>query len=200
MRAVTDGPFVRTIRSSGTVRVARGEAVSVGSGSAVVRTVGHAPSETLKAGTTALWCMSVELPFAPVDTIIRRNAGSLRVSAEAAEELARRIQERGAELAAEAAEVATEDGRKTLMASDFGVDADLDKDDLELPIAPVDRIARLDIDDYRVSMDARIALASLLESYADTVAAAAADLARHADRRTVKSEDVEAYYELKQYF
>jgi len=144
--------------------------------------------------------MSVELPFAPVDTIIRRNAGSLRVSAEAAEELARRIQERGAQLATEAAEVATEDGRKTLMASDFGIETDLDKDDLELPIAPVDRIARLDIDDYRVSMDARIALASLLESYADTVAAAAADLARHADRRTVKSEDVEAYYELKQYF
>ncbi|WP_123536215.1 histone family protein [Halosimplex salinum] len=144
--------------------------------------------------------MSVELPFAPVDTIIRRNAGSLRVSAEAAEELARRIQERGAELAVEAADVATADGRKTLMAADFGVDASGDKDDLELPIAPVDRIARLDIDDYRVSMEARIALASLLETYADRVAAAAADLARHADRRTVKAEDVEAYFRLKQYF
>ncbi|HKL29999.1 MAG TPA: histone-like protein, partial [Natrialbaceae archaeon] len=43
--------------------------------------------------------MSVELPFAPVDTIIRRNAGDLRVSAEAAEELARRVQHRGAALA-----------------------------------------------------------------------------------------------------
>ena len=59
--------------------------------------------------------MSVELPFAPVDTVIRRNAGQLRVSAEAAEELARRIQERGAALAAEAAESATADGRKTLI-------------------------------------------------------------------------------------
>jgi len=144
--------------------------------------------------------MSVELPFAPVDTIIRRNAGSLRVSAEAAEELARRIQERGAELAARAAEVATTDGRKTLMASDFDVEVTADKDDLELPIAPVDRIARLEIDDYRVSMDARIALASLLESYADRVAAAAADLARHADRRTVKAEDVEAYFRLAAYY
>jgi histone H3/H4 len=144
--------------------------------------------------------MSVELPFAPVDTIIRRNAGSLRVSAEAAEELARRIQERGAEIAVEAADEATADGRKTLMAADFGVEAALDKDALELPIAPVDRIARLEIDDYRVSMDARIALASLLESYADTVAAAAAELARHADRRTVKSEDIEAYFQLQQYF
>jgi len=144
--------------------------------------------------------MSVELPFAPVDTIIRRNAGNLRVSAEAAEELARRIQDEGARLAALAAEEATADGRKTLMASDFGVDDPGDKDALELPIAPVDRIARLDIDDYRVSMDARIALAGQLEVYADTVAAAAADLARHADRRTVKAEDVEAYFELQQYF
>ena len=144
--------------------------------------------------------MSVELPFAPVDTIIRRNAGSLRVSAEAAEELARRIQQRGAELAAEAAEVATAGGRKTLMASDFGVEASEDKEALELPVAPVDRIARLDIDDYRVSMDARIALASVLETYADRVAAAAADLARHADRRTVKGEDIEAYFRLEQYY
>ncbi|MFB6163864.1 MAG: histone [Haloarculaceae archaeon] len=145
--------------------------------------------------------MSVELPFAPVDTVIRRNAGSLRVSAEAAEELARRIQQRGARLAVDAAEAATADGRKTLMAADFGVDDPPEKDALELPIAPVDRIARLDIDDsYRVSMDARIALASILESFADDVAAAAAELAHHAGRRTIKSEDVEAYFELAQYF
>jgi histone H3/H4 len=145
--------------------------------------------------------MSVELPFAPVDTVIRRNAGNLRVSAEAAEELARRIQKRGATLAIDAAEEATADGRKTLMASDFGVETVPDKDRLELPVAPVDRIARLDIDDsYRVAMDARIALADILESYADNVAAAAADLARHADRRTVKAEDVQAYFELAQYF
>jgi len=146
--------------------------------------------------------MSVELPFAPVDTIIRRNAGDLRVSAEAAAELARRIQNHGAGLAAEAAERATADGRKTLMAGDFpGEGADAEDDELELPIAPVDRIARLDIDDtYRVSMDARVALAGVLETVADRVAAAAAVLARHADRRTVKAEDVETYYELQPYF
>ena len=76
--------------------------------------------------------MSVELPFAPVDTIIRRNAGRLRVSADAAEELARRIQDHGASLAADAAERATADGRKTLMAEDFGTaEADLPgRDDL----------------------------------------------------------------------
>ncbi len=145
--------------------------------------------------------MSVELPFAPVDELIRRNAGDLRVSAEAAEELARRIQHRGAALAAEAADEATADGRKTLMAADFAVTEIPDKDDLALPIAPVDRIARLDIDDtYRVSMDARIALAARLETYAETVAAAAATLARHADRRTIKAEDVQIYYELQHYF
>ena len=109
--------------------------------------------------------MSVELPFAPVDSVIRRNAGQLRVSAEAAEELARRIQERGAELATVAAEAATADGRKTLMAEDFDAPV-VDKDLLELPVAPVDRIARLDIDDrYRVSMDARIALAATVSAY-----------------------------------
>jgi histone H3/H4 len=145
--------------------------------------------------------MSVELPFAPVDELIRRNAGDLRVSAEAAEELARRIQQRGATLAVEAADRATAGGRKTLMASDFGIDETPDKDALELPIAPVDRIARLEIDNsYRVAMNARVALASILETYADAVAAAAATLARHAERRTIKAEDIEVYYELTQYF
>lgn len=141
--------------------------------------------------------MSVELPFAPVDTIIRRNAGELRVSADASEELARRIQRRGSDLAADAAERAEEDGRKTLMAEDFGVEQVVEREDLELPIAPVDRIARLDIDDrYRVSMSARIALADILEDYADNVASAAAKLARHADRRTIQAEDIETYFAL----
>ncbi len=145
--------------------------------------------------------MSVELPFAPVDSLIRANAGNLRVSAAAAEELARRIQDRGAALADEAAERAEADGRKTLMAEDFGHTAVPDKDDLDLPIAPVDRIARLDIDGrYRVAMDARVALAALLEVYATDVASAAAYLARHAGRRTIKGEDVQAYFELEEFF
>ena len=141
--------------------------------------------------------MNVELPFAPVDTIIRRNAGDLRVSADASEELAKRIQEHGAELAIDAADQATADGRKTLMAGDFGVETVVEKDDLELPVAPVDRIARIEIDDrYRVSMDARIALADILEDYAENVARAAAKLAHHADRRTIKAEDIETYFSL----
>ncbi|AUV80640.1 aldolase [Salinigranum rubrum] len=141
--------------------------------------------------------MSVELPFAPVDSIIRRNAGELRVSADAAEELARRIQDHGATLAVDAAERATTDGRKTLMAADFDVEQVVDRETLELPVAPVDRIARLHIDDrYRVSMEARIALADVLEDYADNVAAAAAILARHADRRTIQAEDIETYFAL----
>jgi histone H3/H4 len=145
--------------------------------------------------------MSVELPFAPVDGIIRRNADGLRVSAGAAEELAQRIQQEGARRAATAAQHADTDGRKTLMAEDFGFESTPDKDTLALPIAPIDRVARLDIDDrYRVSMDARVALTALLESWADEVAAAAALLARHADRRTIKAEDIETYSELEQYF
>ncbi len=141
--------------------------------------------------------MNVELPFAPVDTIIRRNAGELRVSAGAAEALATEIQAHGARLAVDAAERATADGRKTLMASDFEVETVVDKDTLELPVAPVDRIARIDIDDtYRVSMNARIALADILEDYADNVARAAAILARHADRRTITADDIETYFAL----
>jgi histone H3/H4 len=145
--------------------------------------------------------MSVELPFAPVDTLIRRNAGDLRVSAEAAEALAEHIQERGARLASQAADRASADDRKTLMPADFEVESIPDKDELDLPIAPIDRIARLDIDNrYRVAMDARVALASVLEDYATDVAAAAAELARHADRRTLKAEDITTYYDLQQYF
>lgn len=141
--------------------------------------------------------MTVELPFAPVDAIIRRNSDGLRVSADASEELARRIQDRGAELAIDAAELATEDGRKTLMAQDFGVENLVDREMLELPVAPVDRIARLRIDDrYRVSMDARIALADILEDYADNIARASAKLARHADRRTIQSDDIQTYFDL----
>ena len=141
--------------------------------------------------------MSIELPFAPVDDIIRRNADGLRVSAGAAEELARRIQAEGAQRAIGAAERAETEGRKTLMVADFGAGAPPAKADLALPIAPVDRIARLDIDDrFRVSMDARVALAALLEAFADDVAAAAAVLARHAERRTVTDDDVETYFEL----
>jgi histone H3/H4 len=141
--------------------------------------------------------MSVELPFSPVDTLIRRNAGDLRVSAAAAEELARRIQTRGAERAREAAERASAEDRKTLMAADFGVSDVPAKGALVLPVAPVDRIARLDVDDqFRVAMDARIALAASLEDFADEVAAGAAVLARHADRRTVQAEDIETYFQL----
>ena len=141
--------------------------------------------------------MSVELPFAPVDGIIRRHAGDLRVSADAAEELARRIQRHGAALAVDAAAVADADGRKTLMAEDFGVASVPDGGDVDLPVAPVDRIARLDIDDrFRVSKDARVALADLLEAYASDAAEGAATLAEHAGRRTIQAEDVHTYFEL----
>jgi len=141
--------------------------------------------------------MSVELPFAPVESVIRREAGNLRVSATATEELARRIQDRGAALAVEAAERAAGDDRKTIMAPDFGIEDPPDPSAATLPIAPVDRIARLDVDDrFRVGEDARVALAVHLEEHAAETATGAATLARHAGRRTVQAEDVETYYEL----
>ena len=141
--------------------------------------------------------MRAELPFAPVDGIIRRNANGLRVSADAGERLAEYIQREGARLAVNAAKRADADNRKTLMASDFDIDTVPPKDEVVLPIAPVDRIARLEINErYRVSMDARIALAAMLEAYADEVATAAATLARHADRRTITESDIQTYFEI----
>lgn len=142
--------------------------------------------------------MSVELPFAPVDALIRRNAADFRVSAKAAEALAGHIQEHGAELAVEAANRADAEGRRTLRTVDFDIEDTPTRGELALPIAPIDRIARLRIDDdYQVAESARLALAARLEDYADTIAAGATLLARHADRRTVKAEDIDTYVVLK---
>lgn len=141
--------------------------------------------------------MSVELPYAPVDAIIRRNADGLRVSAEATEALARELQFHGATLGVAAAANADADGRKTLMEEDFPVEHSLTREELTLPIAPVDRIARLEIEDrYLVSMDARVALATVLERYADEVAEAATLLAEHAERRTISEQDIRTYLSL----
>ena len=132
--------------------------------------------------------MTVELPVAPVDSIIRAAAGDLRVSAEAAELLAAQIQDHGAAVAVQAADRAAADGRKTLMAEDFVTEVDPGPLAGMLPVAPVDRIARLRIDPaIRVSKEARVALAAILEAYAGEVAAAAAVLARHAGRRTIQA-------------
>jgi histone H3/H4 len=141
--------------------------------------------------------VTVELPYSPVDSLIRKSAPDMRVSSEAAEELAGRIQERGAEVAVDAAENARKDGRKTVRAEDFGFETRVTrKEDLVLPVAPVDRIARLRLDGYRVSKDARLALAAHLEDWATEVAKASATLAEHAGRRTVQREDLETYFEI----
>ena len=141
--------------------------------------------------------MTVELPYSPVDSLIREAAPGMRVSSGAAKELATRIQDRGASLAVDAAENAADDDRKTVRGEDFGFGTrDTRKDELILPVAPVDRIARLRLDGYRVSKDARLTLAAHLEDWATGVAEAAAALAEHAGRRTVQREDVEAYFEI----
>jgi len=141
--------------------------------------------------------MRVELPFSPVDSLIRTVAGDLRVSADAAEALARKIQSDGAEIAARAAQGTEADGRKTIMVEDFGDVEVPSREAVTLPIAPIDRIARLDVDDrFRVAEDARLALAGILEDRATDIAAGARELAEHAGRRTIQAEDVELYVEL----
>jgi len=59
----------------------------------------------------------------------------------------------------------------------------------ELPIAPVTRLMRSAGAD-RVSEEASLALAEVLEEYGEKVARKAVSLAKHAGRKTVKKEDV----------
>ena len=60
----------------------------------------------------------------------------------------------------------------------------------ELPIAPIKRILK-EAGAQRVSDDAAIELAKVLEEYGEEISEAANRLAKHAGRKTVKAEDIE---------
>lgn len=59
----------------------------------------------------------------------------------------------------------------------------------EIPLAPVDRIIRK-AGASRVSEDAAVAMAEILNDYGTEIAAVAARLASHAGRKTVVSDDI----------
>lgn len=60
----------------------------------------------------------------------------------------------------------------------------------ELPIAPVKRILK-NSGAARISDEAAVELANVLEEVGEDIAVRAAKLAKHAGRKTIKAEDVE---------
>ncbi len=60
----------------------------------------------------------------------------------------------------------------------------------ELPIAPIKRLLK-NAGASRISDDAAVKLAEVLEEYGEDVARNATKLAKHAGRKTVKAEDID---------
>lgn len=64
------------------------------------------------------------------------------------------------------------------------------KGSYEIPLAPIERIIHQE-GGYRVSEDAAIRLREITERFVREIARVSVDMARHANRRTIKAEDID---------
>jgi histone H3/H4 len=69
------------------------------------------------------------------------------------------------------------------------------KEDRPIPFAPIERIMRTSIGDGRLSQEAIVEMSNILVEFGTKISAKAIDLARYANRVTIKSEDIRLAYE-----
>lgn len=136
-----------------------------------------------------------QLPIAPITRIIR-NAGAERVSEDASLELVNYLGGSSKRISKKAVSLAKHAGRKTVKRGDillaFGASPERRvsrRRTFGTPIKPITRMIR-NAGAERVSKDASLELVNYIENTSKIISKRAVSLAKHAGRKTVKSEDI----------
>jgi histone H3/H4 len=136
-----------------------------------------------------------QLPIAPITRIIR-NAGAERVSEDASLELVNYLGGSSKRISKKAVSLAKHAGRKTVKRGDillaFGSSPERRvsrRRTFGTPIKPITRMIR-NAGAERVSKDASLELVNYIENTSKIISKRAVSLAKHAGRKTVKSEDI----------